>query len=70
MNTIAAPYWSAIATASSSRTEPPGWMNAVTPAWQATSTPSGKGKKASEARTAPLARSPARSTAMRTESTR
>ena len=39
---------------SSSRFEPPGWMIAVTPAAAAASGPSRKGKKASEASTAPL----------------
>ena len=40
---------------SSSRFEPPGWMIAVMPAAAATSGPSRKGKKASEASTAPRA---------------
>ena len=40
---------SAAATTSSSRTEPPGWMIAVTPASIASWGPSAKGKKASEA---------------------
>ena len=44
---------------SSSRFEPPGWMIAVTPAAAAASGPSRNGKKASEASTAPRARSPA-----------
>src|SRR4030042_4750450 len=38
---------------------PPGWIMAVTPCLIANSGPSAKGKKASEARTLPLARSPA-----------
>src|SRR3989304_1724863 len=57
----AAPYSSPPPPASSSRTAPPGWMIAVTPARQAISTASSRanGKKASEASTAPFARSPA-----------
>src|SRR3989304_1346728 len=43
---------------SASRTEPPGSMAAVTPAATATARPSKNGKKASEARTLPRARSP------------
>ena len=31
--------------------EPPGWMIACTPTWASSSTPSGKGKKASDAAT-------------------
>ena len=58
------------ATVSSSRREPPGWMIAVTPAAAATSGPSRNGKNASEASTAPRLRSPAFSTAIRTESSR
>ena len=38
----------------SSLTEPPGWITAVAPASIATSSPSGNGKKASEATTEPL----------------
>ena len=52
------PCSSQAATVSSSRFEPPGWMIAVTPAAAATSGPSRNGKKASEASTAPRARSP------------
>ena len=55
---------------SSSRTEPPGWMTAVTPAAATTSSESGKGMKASLAHTAPAASSPACATAMRAEFTR
>src|SRR5699024_5832420 len=54
----------------SSRTEPPGWTTARTPASVSTSSPSGNGKNASDAATAPAARSPARLTARRDESTR
>ena len=39
-------------------TEPPGWTTAVTPAPSSTSRPSGNGKNASDAATAPFARSP------------
>ena len=55
---------------SSSRTEPPGCTMADTPAASRISGPSAKGKKASEAATEPAARSPARCTASRQESTR
>jgi len=54
------PCASVAAIASASRTEPPGSMMAVMPALAASSTESGKGKKASEAITVPRARSPAR----------
>ena len=50
---MAAPAASTAAMTSSSRCEPPGWMTALTPAARQTSTPSAKGKKASEAATAP-----------------
>src|SRR5512133_3966203 len=53
-----------------SRTEPPGCTMAVIPQRAASSTESGNGKYASEAITAPLDFSPARSAAMRTQSTR
>src|SRR6266568_5189755 len=43
---------------SGSFTEPPGWMMAPTPARAASSTPSAKGKKASEANTAPAGSCP------------
>ena len=49
VTTMAAPAASTAATTSSSRFEPPGWMTALTPAARQTSTPSAKGKKASEA---------------------
>ena len=70
MKTIARPCSSQAATESASRIEPPGWTTAVTPARAASSTLSRKGKKASEASTAPRLRSPALRTAMCTESTR
>ena len=52
-----APAACAAATTSSSRTDPPGWTTARTPASSSTCRPSGKGKKASEAATDPAARS-------------
>src|SRR6266511_1005588 len=55
---------------SSSRTEPPGWITAVTADWAARSMPSRNGKNASLAMTDPRARSPALQQAMSTESTR
>ena len=65
---------------SSSRIEPPGWITAVAPASAAASSPSAKGKKASDATTEPmasdsdrpaaLAASAAFHAAMREESTR
>ena len=55
---------------SGSRTDPPGWTTARTPASSSTCSPSAKGKNASEAATEPAARSPARVTASRAESTR
>src|SRR5262249_48042355 len=70
VRTIAAPAESTASTISLSRTEPPGWITAVIPALRPTSTPSAKGKKASEAITAPWLRSPARSTAIWDASTR
>ncbi len=55
-----APAASAVATTSASRTEPPGWTTAVTPAARHTSRASVNGKKASEAHAAPAsAKSPA-----------
>src|SRR5436305_114012 len=51
---MARPRRSAASITSWSRTEPPGWMMAVEPALAISSTPSGKGKKASEAATVPL----------------
>ena len=57
VKTIATPACSAAATTSSSRTEPPGWMIAVTPASIASSGPSAKGKNASEASAAPFSES-------------
>src|ERR1700722_15374995 len=55
---------------SSSRTDPPGSATARTPASARISKPSGNGKYASLAAPEPAARSPARSTARRAESTR
>src|SRR5262250_84823 len=71
--TKASPCSSAAFTTSSSRSEPPGWIAALTPASATTSSPSRKGKKASEAHTVPAVSRPlarARMTAMRAESTR
>ena len=56
VKTIAVPASFAAAMTSSSRTEPPGWMAALTPAPKATFGPSSNGKNASEARAAPSAR--------------
>ena len=53
VKTMAMPRWSAAAITSGSLTEPPGWMTAVAPAATTVSSPSGKGKKASEATTQP-----------------
>ena len=53
VNTMASPALSAAAITSSSRCDPPGWITAVAPASMATSNPSAKGKKASEATTEP-----------------
>ena len=64
------PCSSAAATASASRTEPPGWITARAPALAASSTPSANGKNASEATTEPASGARAFDTAMRTESTR
>jgi len=50
---IANPSWLAALVTTWSRTEPPGCTTAVTPACAAASTPSGKGKDASEANSAP-----------------
>ena len=47
-----------------SRTEPPGWTTAVTPALVSDSRPSAKGKKASDAAAAPWENSPALVVAM------
>ena len=49
VRTITAPAASTAAITSSSRTLPPGWMNALTPASSSSSTPSANGKNASEA---------------------
>src|SRR5712692_2905088 len=71
--TIAAPACSTAASTSSSLTEPPGWMIAVTPSSSARFGPSGNGKNASEASTAPCRSWPssrAFPTAIRTASTR
>src|SRR5207244_3596243 len=50
----------AAAMVSSSRTEPPGWTTARTPASASTMNPSGNGKYASDAATAPADREPRR----------
>src|SRR4051812_45394493 len=70
VTTIAAPAWSAAPTTSASRTEPPGWTIAVTPASIASCGPSGNGKNASDAMTAPVRSVRAFSIAIRTASTR
>src|SRR6266481_1943807 len=70
VNTIPKPSRSAAAITSASRTEPPGWITAVAPALAASSTPSGNGKKASEATTLPASGDCAFITASFTESTR
>src|ERR1700691_5211473 len=80
VKTIAIPALSAAAITSLSRTEPPGWIAAVAPAAMAASSPSAKGKKASDATTQlliaysfcpdALAASAAFCTAIRTLSTR
>src|SRR5713101_8415488 len=70
VNTIASPSRSAAAITSGSRTEPPGWITAVAPAFAASSTPSGNGKNASEATTLPASGVCAFITAIFTESTR
>src|SRR3989454_545631 len=67
---MAMPAASAAATTSASFIEPPGWITAVTPARAPNSRPSGNGKNASEAMTAPRVRSAARCTASWTASTR
>ena len=54
------PAASAASTTSSSRTEPPGWMIAVTPASIASCGPSANGKNASEASAAPCSDSAVR----------
>ena len=56
VNSIASPASSAAAITSSSRIEPPGWITAVAPASTAASSPSAKGKKASEATAEPIVR--------------
>ena len=56
VNSIARPASSAAAITSSSRIEPPGWITAVAPASAAASSPSAKGKKASEATAEPTVR--------------
>jgi elongation factor G len=73
VKTMAMPAASAAAMTSSSRIEPPGWMQAVAPASMADCRPSAKGNMASEATMLPLRSSPASlafQTAMREESTR
>ena len=56
VKTIASPASSAAAITSSSRIEPPGWITAVAPASTAASSPSAKGKKASDATAEPIVR--------------
>ena len=56
VNAMAIPAASAAAMTSASRIEPPGWMTAVAPASIAATSPSAKGKKASEATTEPCVR--------------
>ena len=56
MKTIATPAASQASITSASRFEPPGWITAVEPAWIASSGPSAKGKKASEATAEPASR--------------
>ena len=58
MKTIAAPTAETASITSASRFEPPGWINATTPASSASCGPSAKGKNASEARTAPSSECP------------
>ena len=70
VKTIARWWRSATSIAISSRIEPPGWMIAVTPAPAAAWMPSGNGKYASDAMTDSFARSPARRSAISTETWR
>src|SRR5207248_3802022 len=70
VNSIAMWFLFAVSIIIASRSEPPGWMIAVTPARAATSMPSGNGKYASEAMTARRAFSPALRTAVSTATTR
>ena len=70
VKTMAMPWVLATAMDSSSRTLPPGWEIAVTPAAANAETVSPKGKKASLAATEPVALSPARLIARRAASTR
>ena len=58
------------ATTSASRTEPPGWATQRAPAFATSSSPSRKGKKASDAQAVPRSRSPPRAAAIFTDSTR
>jgi hypothetical protein len=67
---MAIPASSAAAVTSSSRTLPPGWITAATPAAATMSSPSRNGKKASLAAAPPRARAPALSTASLPQSTR
>ena len=53
---MARPFSSAAAMTSASRLDPPGWITAVAPASAAASSPSAKGKNASDATTQPSAR--------------
>ncbi len=64
VKTMARPCSSAAAMTSSSRTDPPGWITAATPAAATASRPSRKGKKASLAAAPPLARPAARAVAI------
>ena len=70
VKTIASPARSAAAITASSRTEPPGWMAAVTPAAIAVSKPSGNGEEGIAGEYRAGGPSPALSTAMRTLSSR
>src|SRR5690606_32486896 len=73
VNTTGMPRSSAAAITSSSRRLPPGWITQLAPASTTTSSPSRKGKKASEATAAPASVRPAFSAlieAIRAESTR
>ena len=56
VNSMASPAASAAAMTSSSRIEPPGWITAVAPASAAATSPSAKGKKASDATAEPTVR--------------
>src|SRR5262249_48684193 len=73
VSTIVAPAARTVSVTSASRFDPPGWMTALTPASRASRGPSGNGKNASDARTAPFTSWPcarALSSAILTASTR